>query len=304
MHRRLVAPFLALLILWSSVGAAEEPAAPLVDAAWLAANLGQDGVAILDIRAGGAAHFAAAHIPGAVHSDYRGWRTTNADGTPGMLPPVPTLEAKIGDLGIDNATHVVIVAHGANAIEMASATRVYWTFKVLGHDAVSVLDGGMAAYAADPARPLEAGTATPRPATFVARFRPTLIATKDDVANAAATGITLVDNRPGAQYAGDAQHPAVARAGTIPGARNTPQPWFIAESGRFREADALAEIFAAEGVPRDGPIACFCNTGHMASMGWFVAYALLGNTEAKLYDGSMIEWAADAAVPMVKPAAD
>ena len=122
-------------------------AEPLVDAGWVAANIGKDDVVVLDIRPEpkevSAAGFEDGHIPGAVHADYStaGWRVER-DGTVGMLPDTGDLEALIGGLGIDNDDHVVIVHPGESSSDFGSATRVYWTFKVLGHDDVSILDGG------------------------------------------------------------------------------------------------------------------------------------------------------------------
>ena len=43
----------------------------------------------------------------------------------------------------------------------------------------------------------------------------------------------------------------------------------------------------------------YCNSGHMAAGGWFVMYALLGNENVKLYDGSMHQWALEKR-PVVK----
>ena len=63
-----------------------------------------------------------------------------------------------------------------NALDLGSATRVYWTFKVLGHDKVSILDGGYRAYTADPANPVEAGWVEPLPDIFSADFRPEMVA--------------------------------------------------------------------------------------------------------------------------------
>lgn len=150
----------------------------LVDAAWAVAQIGRDNIRFLDIRAGGAADYAEGHIPSAVFSDYfnAGWRVRGAHGTPGMLPPVADLEKLVGDLGISNVSHVVIVARGLSAVEMASAARIYWTFKVLGHDAVSILDGGMTAYRALAGAPMQSGAARAKRAEFKAAFRPALVA--------------------------------------------------------------------------------------------------------------------------------
>ena len=288
------------LVLWA---APLKAAQPLVDAAWVVAHIGAPETVFLDVRANGLEEFRAGHVPGAVFGDYAraGWRTTDANGTPGMLPPVEALEALIGGLGIHNDHHVVIIARGKDALDMASATRVYWTFKVLGHDAVSILNGGMRAYAAGAANPLETGDHTPRAARFRAAFRPGLVASKEDVKNAISGGLTLVDNRPAGQFTGAQRHPMAARAGTIPGAKSAPQPWFT-KGGMIRSEAELAAILAAQEIPEDGAIACFCNTGHMASMGWFVAYALLGNTSASVYDGSMVEWTADPDLPVARSA--
>jgi thiosulfate/3-mercaptopyruvate sulfurtransferase len=294
--RLLAVPAFLLVALVAFTARAAEP---LVDAAWVAERAAAPGIVVLDVRINGRDAFEAAHIPGAVFTDYLrdGWRVPDANGVPAMLPPVADLERLIGGLGIGNESHVVIVGHGENALEMAATTRVYWTFAVLGHEAVSILDGGMAAYAANPAHPLEAGPTMAQPATFSGMLQPALIAAKEDVAATNPAEVALVDNRPPSQYDGAQQHPRVARAGTIPGAKNAPQPWFMTESGgSFQDRAALSAIFVAQDVPLDGPLTCFCNTGHMASMGWFVAYALLGNKDAKLYDGSMIEWAADKAL--------
>ena len=67
---------------------------------------------------------------------------------PDAAASLRALADRIGRLGIGNDTHVVLIPRGRDASDLGVATRIYWTFKVLGHDAVSILDGGMAAYMA------------------------------------------------------------------------------------------------------------------------------------------------------------
>ncbi len=239
------------------------------------------------------------HIPGAVHSDYLkdGWRT-KVDGVPGQLPPVANLENLIGGLGIGNDSHVVLVAGGVSALDMGSATRVYWTFKVLGHDAVSILDGGYKAYAADPANPVETGWNTPRAVAFKASFRPELIADREAVQAAMAKGVPLIDMRPPAQYRGEKSHPAAKRAGTIPGAVNVPESQITVDGGRFVGSERVGELLKAVGVTGKGESIAFCNTGHWASLGWFAESEIRGNKQVRLYDGSMVEWSARKELPI------
>lgn len=292
---------LLFLLCFALPAPAATAAGPLVDAAWAVSHLGEENVRFLDIRGGGADDFAAGHIPGAVFSDYfrAGWRVTGQNGVPGMLPPVADLEQLLGRLGISNASHVVIVARGLSAVEMASAARVFWTLKVLGHDAVSILDGGMMAYRALAGAALEKGSASPENVAFTASFRPALVASKADVISAQRDGGALLDLRPESQFTGARGPRFMREKGTIAGARNLPLTG-LTNDGAFKTPAVLAELFSQAHVAAAEPLTCFCNTGHMAALGWFVAYALLGNEAARLYDGSMAEWSQDPAREIVR----
>lgn len=285
---------------------------PLVDVEWVKANTGKPGIVFLDVRGGIAgkskADYLRAHIPGAVYTDYLkdGWRAKDAGGTPGMLAPVEKLEGLIGGLGIGNDSHVVVVPQGGKAVDVGTGTRIYWTFKVLGHDKVSLLDGGMVAYTKEidkatkkPVNPLEKGAVNIEPQTFKASLREEMLVSKADVVAAQEGGVAIVDHRPHNQFLGINQHGKAKRAGTIPGASNVPENWLTQNGGgSFRSKDSLEKLFAAAEVSNSGEQINFCNTGHWASLGWFASHEILGNKEAKMYDGSMLEWAADDSLPM------
>ena len=282
--------------------AAEAPA--LVDSDWLKSNLERPEVVVLDIRNAlgkeSREDYLAGHIPGSIHSDYlqAGWRT-KVDDVAGQLPPVADLEALIGGLGIGNDNHVVVVAGGSSALDMGSATRVFFTFKVLGHDAVSVLDGGYRAYAADTANPVDTGGVMREPTTFAASFRPEMLASREDVQAASEGGATLVDHRPTDQFLGNAKHKLARVPGTIPGAVSLPEGKLTENGGMLVSADRAGELLAMAGIEKDQPNIAFCNTGHWASLGWFVNHEILGNKQTKLYDGSMVDWTADPSRPVV-----
>lgn len=285
---------------------------PLVDVAWVKGNIGQPGIVFLDVRGNleglSKADYLREHIPGAVYTDYAkdGWRVKDKQGTPGMLAPTDKLEKLIGGLGIDNATHVVIIPNGGSALDMGTATRIYWTFKVLGHDNVSILDGGMLAYTKEvdektkkPVNPLDKGMVSPVAKTFTAKLREEMIVSKADVKAALENGVPLVDHRPNDQYIGINKHGKAARSGTIPGALNLPESWVTQNGGgTFRPKNELEQLYAAAKVPTTGNEISFCNSGHWASLGWFASSEIMGNKEAKLYDGSMLEWTADKALPV------
>ena len=306
---------LTKLAMFTTLGAFSigiQAAEPLVDVEWVKENIGQPDIVFLDVRgklAGKSkADYLEAHIPGAVHTAYLkdGWRSRNSAGTPGMLSPVEKLEGLIGGLGIGNDSHVVIVPNGSKAVDMGTGTRIYWTFKVLGHDNVSLLDGGMTAYTKEidektkkPINPLGKGTVKIEPQTFKASLREEMIVTKEDMIAAQESGKTIVDHRPHNQYVGINKAGIAKRPGTIPGASNVPENWLTQNGGgAFRSKGDLEKLFGAANVSTTGDQINFCNSGHWASLGWFASHEILGNKDAKIYDGSMAEWSADESLPM------
>ncbi|WP_428605244.1 sulfurtransferase [Sedimenticola sp.] len=290
-------PFTLLILLLSLlVSPALLAGQPLVDGAWLANQLDKPDLRVLDLQPRPA--YQKFHVPGAVHSEYADWVKTDTKGTPKMRPPVATLEQLIGGLGIDNRTRVVLVVTGRSAGEMASATRVYWTFKSLGHDAVSILDGGLIAYAQSRDHPLENGSNPAVKKTFRAQPRQEYQVSATEL-KATLGNISLVDNRSPGEYLGLLQGGDKERPGTLPGAINLPFQWLTVNGGAtFRSLEHLRRIYQAAGVPLTGEQISFCHTGHRTSLAWFVSHELLGNDKARLYDGSTAEWALEPALPM------
>ena len=162
-----------------------ENATPLVSTGWLKQHLQDPDVFVLDVRSaidgGGAEAFVKGHIPGAIHSDYdkAGWRVTRG-GVPFMLPTLPELEKLIGEIGIDEDTHVVVVPAGVHHTDFGAAARTYWTLKVAGVTKVSILDGGYAAWAAEQ-NAIETGPGKPSPKIFTATLDKALLAEAGEV---------------------------------------------------------------------------------------------------------------------------
>jgi thiosulfate/3-mercaptopyruvate sulfurtransferase len=286
------------------VPAMAEPVAPLVSPQWLKDRLSDPRIVVLDIRSaidgGGVEAYRAGHVPGAVHSDYdkAGWRVTRGD-VPFVLPAVAQLEKLIGETGIDEDDHVVIVPAGVHATDFGAAARVYWTLKVVGHPAISILDGGYAAWKAA-GYPVDTGTNPPSPKIFSARLD-----RKPDCRRgggrshqsapvrpwrgprgrwgqaqaATASRIALLDGRPKSFFTGKQKAPAAKAYGHIPGAINLDSADFYdPAANRLRATSELAGI--AQSVP-DGPVVSYCNTGHWAATNWFVLSELLGRKQVR-----------------------
>ena len=279
-------------------------AGPLVSPAWLSENLDDAKLVIIDLRnkidEGSYETFLEGHIPGAIHSDYLkdGWRV-GRDGVVGLLPEADQFQSLARRLGVSDDTHVVVVPAGVSSTDFGSAARAYWTFKVYGHDNVSILDGGFAAWRDYAPGNIETGAfVAPEPGNFVARFNPEFyIGTPDVAAFATNPGqALLVDGRTDEQFYAGGKHPKAAKAGRIPSAVLMDQDRaYSPEGNRLKSRDELASIYSDLG---DKTIVSYCNTGHWAATNWFVMSEILGQKNVKLYDGSMVEWTANSDLPL------
>jgi thiosulfate/3-mercaptopyruvate sulfurtransferase len=291
----------ALAVVLAAPAAAAD-AQPLVTPAWLNSHLHDPNLVVLDIRSAidgsKPETFAQGHIPGAVHSDYDqgGWRVT-VHNVLFMLPSLLEIQNLIGNLGIDENSHVVVVPAGVSYTDFGSAARVYWTLKVAGVPDASILDGGIAAWK-QAGLPFERGENKPTPKTlFVDGDEKSLAKLADVEKIVRAGGATLVDARPASFFTGAERAPKVAAYGHIPGAIDVDSAEFYdAKTNRLKPTAALAAVAAR--IP-PGPVVSYCNTGHWSATDWFVLHELLGRHNVKLYDGSMVEWTGNASRPIV-----
>ena len=266
----------------------------LVDTAWLAANLDDPEVRVVDatfflptVARDARAEFEQCHIPGAVFFDIDAIADRDTD-LPHMLPDAATFGRGVGRLGIGNATHVIVYdVHGG----CAAAARLWWTLRVFGHERVAVLDGGMPKWRRE-GHPTEAGTPTPKETRFEARLNPAMVRGADDLlANIASRAEQVIDARTAGRFAGIDPEPRPAKkAGHVPGSVNQPfNDLMDPEAGVVRPADQIAAAFDRASVDRTRPIVTTCGSGVTAAFLSFGLY-LIGVENAAVYDGSWAEW--------------
>jgi thiosulfate/3-mercaptopyruvate sulfurtransferase len=276
-------------------------AEPLVAPEWLADRLRKPGPdaadpLILDIRSvvdgGGRQAYEAAHIPGAIYSDYAndGWRVTKGMAS-GLLPEPAALVALFSRIGLTPRRHAIIVSAGTSVGDFSAAARVYWTLKIAGHDSTSILSGGMLAWGRDATRPLEAGPPPVNPPSppYPVKLAPALRADVGAVARAIADRTAvLLDSRATTFFQGSAKSPQALRPGRLPGAVQLDHvAAFDPTAMALRSKAELEQLFAAV---TSTPVINYCNTGHQAATNWFVLSEVLGRPGISLYDGSMSEW--------------
>ncbi len=270
-------------------------APPLLSPQELQARLSDPNVRVIDIR--DAQAYAAGHIPGAVSAPYGQWRGPSTN--PGELPHLPKLTTLVQSLGLTPSTHAVVVSSGADATDFGASARVYWTLKVLGMKELSILNGGVKAWA-DAKLAQNDKVPTITASSFQPKLDMAQIATTDEVIKRVKAGDSvLIDARPAAFYAGETKAPAAKAAGTLPGAVNVEHDkWFTPGTSVFVSPERARQIAATSKIDPAKETISFCNTGHWASTNWFAMSEVLGQKNVKLYAASMVEWSQDNNLPM------
>jgi thiosulfate/3-mercaptopyruvate sulfurtransferase len=271
----------------------------IVSTGWLAAHLDDPRVKVVDVtyfhhslKRDAKAEHAARHIPGAVHFDIDDIKMAG-DPRPHMLPTPEVFAAKVGALGIANTDRVVCY----DMVGLQSAARAWWMFRIFGHDAVSVLDGGLPKWIAE-GRPVAATPTAIRPARFEAGFRPELVRSLDQVrANLATKAEQVVDARAAGRFQGVEKELWPGRPGHIPGSRNLPFPDLLDPKDKtFLPAEQIKARFAEAGLDLGRPIVASCGSGVTACVVALGAY-LVGKDDIPVYDGSWSEWGLREDVP-------
>lgn len=275
----------------------------LVSSDWLAERLGDAAIRVLDgsyhlpnVQRDAIAEFLASHIPGAAFFDIEAV-SDHESPLPHMLPGPEAFAEAVGEMGIDNQTHVVAY----DAYGLMSAARVWWMFRYFGHDRVSVLDGGFPKWVRE-GRPVQSGATNVVPRRFRASPRPQLVRSKSDVVAQLGNAATqIVDARAAARFAGTAPEPRPGlRSGRIPGSKNLPFTQLLdPDVGTVLPPLELAQKFAAAGISTTVPTIASCGSGVTACV---VALGLyqLGAEETAIYDGSWSEWGLEDGPPIEK----
>ena len=279
----------------------------LISATELAAHIDDPKWVVIDCRhdlmnlAAGREGYAIGHIKNALFIDLETQLSGAKRGEDGVfrgrhpLPERAALVETLRALGIDDDSQVVAYdAHGG-----MFAARLWWLLRWIGHEAVAVLDGGMAAWQA-PGLPMS--TDVPKRAAGSIGERAALVGTVsvgEVVGNLESGARTVIDARAADRFRGE-NETIDPVGGHIPGAKNRFFKENLQADGRFKNAQQLRAEWSAL---MDDPARAImqCGSGVTACHN-LLALETAGLRGAVLYPGSWSEWCADAARPVARGA--
>jgi len=274
--------------------------ATLVDAATLAARLGDPAWVVVDCRhdlanpAAGETAYAQGHIPGAVFlhldRDLSGPKSGRNGRHP--LPEVAALAATLERAGIGPGIQVVAYDDCGGMM----AGRLWWLLRWLGHEAVALLDGGLPAWTAAGGA-LTAEVPSPAARTFTPAPRDWVLSAAEVLDGLGQPGRVIVDARAADRFRGE-NETIDPVGGHIPGARNRFFRDNLGADGRFKPAEQLRREWAATlaGFTPEA-VVHQCGSGVSACHN-LLAMEIAGLPGSRLYAGSWSEWCADPARPV------
>eukprot|EP00597_Dinobryon_sp_UTEXLB2267_P003579 CAMPEP_0170079392 /NCGR_PEP_ID=MMETSP0019_2-20121128/15784_1 /TAXON_ID=98059 /ORGANISM="Dinobryon sp., Strain UTEXLB2267" /LENGTH=326 /DNA_ID=CAMNT_0010292825 /DNA_START=54 /DNA_END=1030 /DNA_ORIENTATION=+ len=226
---------------------------------------------------------------------------------PHMLPSEKLFEEQISSMGISSHHHVIVYATAGSF----SAPRVWWTFKVFGHNRVSVLDGGLPAWiAAD--GPTESGpyVSAESKGTFTANLNSNMVVDRNYVLNLVNSGMKgqqLLDARSKGRFLGLEPEPRPGLpSGHMPGSLSLPFSAVVANGDvtRFKSKEEISAAFQEAGLVAGDKAVLSCGSGVSAAV-LCLALDVLGrdiSESVAIYDGSWTEWASTDGSPIVSEA--
>ena len=211
------------------------------------------------------------------------------------LPTLETLATKLHSLGMNNDTQVVVYDAGNSMM----AARAWWLLRQIGHEAVAVLDGGLAAWQRMNGA-LESGTNNkPLHQTDSLTIRPALdrTVTAEQLMAHLDDGFShIIDARAPERFSGEVE-PIDPVGGHIPHAHNYFFMHNLNEDLTFKDAATLKQqwqtIFTHPNIVNQ------CGSGVTACHN-ILAQHIAGFDSGALYAGSWSEWCSDPQRPIAK----
>jgi len=237
-------------------------------------NVSEPNVVIVDVRV--PAKYAAGHIPSAINLPWVLFRADN-----GVLTPLENVTGLLGESGISPDNRVIVYSDTCQSCGGLSASSyIFWMLEYIGHEKVSVLDGGFDVWNATYG--CTKNVTTRSPATYTANVRDDRFADTEWVLNNLNnTMVQIADARTTEDY--NADH--------IAGAINIEYEELFRDGYRLKGADDLEYLISPVVIKRldeSKDTIVYCWSGARSSFLYFTL-RLMGY-QVRNYDASWNVW--------------
>ncbi len=264
---------------------------PLVSVDWLESHLDRKDLIILDASppttmTSQLVENEGKIIPHARRFDLKNIFSNQQSEYPNTIPFSSQFEKECRNLGINKESRIVIYDN----LGIYTSPRAWWLFKVMGHDTVSVLDGGLPAWMNNGNSVTDIYHIGFKAGDFVVDYNRNLVKSYEEVKNnIISRECLLIDARSNERFTGSAPEPRKhLKSGSIDHSLNLPYGEVL-ENGKYKSINELKQIFAALKIG-DQDLIFSCGSGMTACI-ILLASHLVSENKTFLFDGSWTEWA-------------
>ena len=270
-------------------------ASPIVNATWLSQNLCKEDIKLIEVGSSYNSYLVE-HIKCSQYTNFYkgGWRVNKKD-VPMHLPETKFLISILKKMGISNADHVILYPKkNTDIYSLAETAAIYFTLKYLGHEKISILDGGYPEFKKKFDLFIEEGEFKVKASSsYKVQIERSILANSNDIIESRKNNYQLVDAREKDFYLGINKLKEFSKFGTIESSINIPSKWFLEGRGlSFNNFKLFKKIYDYLEIELDKNLIFFCYSGLESSINWFVSYELMKNKNSKLYEGSLFDWVA------------
>ncbi len=261
---------------------------PLKSAEWLHQELANPNLIILDAsQTSNAIEYAQQRIKGARFFDLKNTFSEVGATFPNTIPSEEKFQTGCQNLGINQTSTVVVYDN----LGIYSSPRVWWLFKVMGFEAVFVLNGGLPEWVNKGFETEEITDLKIEKGNFQAHFNSAQV--KDYhfiLENLTQKQAIVVDARSAGRYNGTEPEPRIElKSGKIPNSFNIPYT-AVLENGKLKSKAALITLFEELHTFKK-TLVFSCGSGLTACIILLAYETVYGTGNTTVYDGSWTEWA-------------
>lgn len=245
-----------------------------VDSKWLAANIDDPNLVILDAR--GHMPYRFGHIKNALAFGIEMVVAVAPNGA-NLVIEGAQAEKVFGSFGIGGSKKVVVYGEQDDP----AAARVVWSMMYHGHPDVALLDAGFAAWK-HLGLPVTREISQAKPAQFASKPRQEMRIDAETIkARMGDPSFVVIDARTPQEH---------MQARVPDSVLHDWEQGVGANGAAFLSPEELKKEFQRNGITPDKEVVCYCHSGVRASHK-YMQFRLAGYDKVKLYDGSIIDWA-------------